>query len=76
MSTAFIYCQKLPRKTQYSICIVVYVGVKFVFSPQVQEGLLDKAKEPFSIRAKEFFPVEKTAWVCRVLFNLNSKPFL
>ena len=30
---------------------------------QAQQGLLDKSKEPFSIRAKKFFPVEKAEWV-------------
>ncbi|XP_066023476.1 mRNA-capping enzyme-like [Pocillopora verrucosa] len=30
---------------------------------QGQQALLDKSKEPFSIRAKKFFPVEKAEWV-------------
>ena len=30
---------------------------------QAQQGLLDKSKEPFSIRAKKFFSVEKAEWV-------------
>lgn len=30
-----------------------------------QTGSLDKAKEPFSIRSKQFFPVEKAEWVLK-----------
>lgn len=30
----------------------------------VQNGVLDKTKEPFSVRSKQFFPVEKAEWVC------------
>lgn len=28
-----------------------------------QQGLFDKSKEPFSIRAKKFFALEKTEWI-------------
>ncbi|XP_046856619.1 mRNA-capping enzyme-like [Xenia sp. Carnegie-2017] len=31
----------------------------------VQNGVLDKTKEPFSVRSKQFFPVEKAEWILK-----------
>jgi hypothetical protein len=31
-----------------------------------QAGALDKSKEPFSIRGKQFFSIEKSKWVSNV----------
>ncbi|KAJ7350989.1 hypothetical protein OS493_037346 [Desmophyllum pertusum] len=37
--------------------------IEFARSQAAQQGLFDKSREPFSIRAKQFFPVERTEWV-------------
>jgi hypothetical protein len=37
----------------------------------IQAGTLDKTKEPFSIRIKQFFPVEKAEWVSGHLPSLH-----
>ncbi|EDO40094.1 predicted protein [Nematostella vectensis] len=54
----------------------------------VQQGLLNKTQEPFSIRAKQFFPLEKTAWILEhwvpklthendgLIFNPAEDPYL
>lgn len=37
--------------------------IEMARSQALQQGLFDKSKEPFSIRAKKFFPVEKAEWI-------------
>ena len=48
----------------YCIIVLLLLVLFYYFVLlQAQQGLLDKSKEPFSIRAKKFFPVEKAEWV-------------
>ena len=73
------YLQFLFSFVQFYCCLVISRQITELILPtgkhamrfvtfhysllQAQQGLLDKSKEPFSIRAKKFFPVEKAEWV-------------
>ena len=73
------YLQFLFSFVQFYCCLVISRQITELILPtgkhamrfvtfhysllQAQQGLLDKSKEPFSIRAKKFFPVEKAQWV-------------
>ena len=39
----------------------------------IQAGTLDKTKEPFSIRSKRFFSIDKAEWVCVYVCFMSIK---
>lgn len=55
--------QEVGKKSHDIRMLCIEKEIEFARSQAAQQGLLDKSREPFSIRAKKFFPVEKTEWV-------------
>lgn len=55
--------QEVGKQSHDIRMICIEKEIEVARNQAAQQGLLDKSKEPFSIRAKKFFPVEKAEWV-------------
>ncbi|XP_078355265.1 mRNA-capping enzyme-like, partial [Oculina patagonica] len=55
--------QEVGKKSHDIRMLCIEKEIEFARSQAAQQGLFDKSREPFSIRAKKFFPVEKAEWI-------------
>lgn len=55
--------QEVGKQSHDIRMICIEKEIEMARSQAAQQGLIDKSREPFSIRAKKFFHVEKAEWV-------------
>lgn len=55
--------QEVGKKNHDIRMLCIEKEIEMARSQAAQHGLFDKSKEPFSIRAKKFFLVEKAEWI-------------